>query len=853
MSPEYILKNFFGFDKFRLSQKEIIDSIIAGNNVLAVLPTGGGKSLCYQIPALLTESLSIVISPLIALMKDQVDSINKKEKVAAYINSTLSHKEIQAVINDIYKKKIKILYLSPEKLDNIQFAETIKSLNPYYLFVDEAHCISEWGHNFRPSYRKIKLFAEYIGIKHISAFTATATEEVRKDIIEQLGLHNAKVFVAGFERNNFYLNVIKTKDKKETILKLISSDSIPAIIYTATRKLAEELFENLKLHKFNCTFYHAGLNSTVRRIIQDDFLEGRINLIIATKAFGMGIDKSDIRTVIHYNLPSNIENYYQEIGRAGRDGNPAYIYLLFDENDISIQEYFIKNSFPTKTQIETVYNAICDYGRVALNSKSDTQIPIDNNLLSFLISKGINKTLLDSSIKILEDSNYLKILPEFLQKHSAQILPDAKKLNLIVNKINNNELKNIILFLTREYGDKIFRNKVNLNLLHLSEILNCEIEVLINYLELLSDAGILLYEQPSKFTTVSLTKERIKSEYLQLDLTKTEVLYNHYKNKLHEMINYVNSNDCRFSFILRYFGESIDNYKCGKCDNCTGQNNTIFSQDYLKNHIITTLEITKRKITKKELIEILKGKNIKYQNFPSYGTCIHYSSKEIESALDILKEEEKIFINNELIIPKSTNSKLFDIDNNSNINYEEQLELFNRLRQIRKEASEKFNQPVQIICPDETLRLISKIRPKTFSELINIDGFNKRMFNKVGEEFLRAIKEFENCKKIKNKIEEKNLSLSSYQILELIQKKYSLEEIASLTKLPESIISIQIEILLEAIPQLEINSLFEKGELEKIYKKIDEGYFDLKELRKALDEKISYAKLRIALAKRRVS
>ena len=279
-----ILKKYFGYSSFKSVQKEIISSIINGEKVLAVLPTGAGKSLCYQIPAIMGESFSIVISPLIALMKDQVDSLNKNEELAAFINSSLDFPESEKVLYKINNGKIKLLYVSPEKLANNYFVQRLKKLKPNYLFIDEAHCISQWGHNFRPNYRRIMEFAEFIGIKNVSAFTATATPIVQKDIVEQLGMENPQIFVSGFERDNLFLDVAHTKHKKEKTLKLLKENLQPAIVYTSTRKNAEELNDYVNLNGISAEYYHAGLPSGQRKIIQDDFLAGRLNIIIATNA-----------------------------------------------------------------------------------------------------------------------------------------------------------------------------------------------------------------------------------------------------------------------------------------------------------------------------------------------------------------------------------------------------------------------------------------------------------------------------------------------------------------------------------------------------------------------------------------
>ncbi|MEO8230851.1 MAG: RecQ family ATP-dependent DNA helicase, partial [Ignavibacteriota bacterium] len=279
------LTKYFSHKEFRSGQQEIIDEIMDSKNVLAVLPTGAGKSICFQIPALISDNYSIVISPLIALMKDQVDSLNRSTEIAAFINSTQSYYETEKVLQDIHFGKIKIVYVAPERLENPEFASRLKNLNPKFLFIDEAHCISEWGHNFRPSYTKLKDFIEFTGIKNISAFTATATPEVVKDIVKQLGLKNAKVIIKGFERENLFLNVEITKQKKERCLQLVHQFKSPAIIYTSSRKKAEELAEYLKHNKIKCEYYHAGLNPIIRKKIQEDFIEDRLPVIIATNAF----------------------------------------------------------------------------------------------------------------------------------------------------------------------------------------------------------------------------------------------------------------------------------------------------------------------------------------------------------------------------------------------------------------------------------------------------------------------------------------------------------------------------------------------------------------------------------------
>ncbi len=857
MTAKEALEQYFGFKDFRPGQQEIISSILEGKNVLAILPTGGGKSICYQIPALISPSFSIVISPLIALMKDQVDSINKRENIAAFVNSSLEFREAEKILQSVSQGQIKLLYLSPEKIDNKQFAERIRFLNPSYIFVDEAHCISEWGHNFRPSYRKIKQFIEFLGIDNISAFTATATNDVRKDILEQLGMKNPKVFVRGFERKNLHLNVVYTKQKKEAVIKLLNKDSLPAIIYTATRKHTEEVNEFLRLNGLDSAYYHAGLAPEMRRIIQDDFINDRVKIVAATNAFGMGIDKSDIRTVIHYDIPGNIENYYQEIGRAGRDGNDSNIFLLYQERDRLIHEFFIKNSFPSKEQIQITYDAICDYGNVALGF-IQSEIPIDKNLLSFLAGKDINRSIAEASIRQLEDSGYITSLSEFRKKHFMQFAVDPEKLNSFLKNFTDNELKDLVLILIKEYGSSIFRHKTLLNITRLSQLLNTDIHEITNELAKLNQSGLIIYEEPSRFPTVDVITPRIRSEELKLNYQKLSQLYNHSIEKLDKMIGYVSADKCRFNYILNYLGEDNKAYKCGKCDVCKGLVYSNGNSDYFESHILETLVEFDNGIKLKDLFDILTGNSKKdtHRKISTYGSCTHNNKIEFNSALDRLKLFDKIILDNGYIkiIKDETLPKHNDSDSIENeADYEEGLKLFNLLRQIRKEAAHRFNQPPHMICPDNIVREIAVKRPHSFSEMMDINGFNKRMFNKIGEEFLNAIKESVDSSSLNKKLRHKKIPDNIKQVLELAQKKYTLNDIASLTKLPESVVSIQIETLLEIFPELETEHFFDAGEHSKIQAKIDEGVLDIKLLKESLDGKISYAKLRIALAKKRVN
>nr|WP_084115109.1 DNA helicase RecQ [Clostridium acidisoli] len=339
-----VLNEYYGYKDFRKSQKSVIDSILCKKDTLAVMPTGGGKSICYQIPALLFDGITIVISPLISLMKDQVDNIKDLGISAEYINSSLSSNKIQEITEKLNEDKIKLLYLAPERLEASEFCEFMKKLNISQIAVDEAHCVSQWGHDFRTSYRYIGSFIGSLPKRPVvSAFTATATEEVRKDIVKLIELNEPEVFISGFDRENLKINVLKIPNRLKYVLNYISENKDQSgIIYVSTRKEADHIYENLIENNISAARYHAGLPDAERKQNQEDFVYDRINVMVATNAFGMGIDKSNVRFVIHYNMPKNIEGYYQEIGRAGRDGEKSECILLFSAQDIITQKYLIE-------------------------------------------------------------------------------------------------------------------------------------------------------------------------------------------------------------------------------------------------------------------------------------------------------------------------------------------------------------------------------------------------------------------------------------------------------------------------------------------------------------------------------
>ena len=560
IQPEQWLGNF-GLDGFRPGQQNVIEAILSGRDTLCIMPTGGGKSLCFQLPTIAREGVTIVISPLIALMKDQVDSLLERGIPATFINSTLSLDEQQARIADMVAGKHKLVYIAPERLRSSSFMRSVQRTKIQLLAVDEAHCISQWGHDFRPDYARLGRFRERLGNPQTVALTATATSLVQADISKILRLKEPAKFVTGFARTNLALSVKSPKgnvEKDQSLVRFLKSHPGCGIIYASTRKSCEKLIELLSEEiDRSVAFYHAGLPIDMRRKVQEKFMSGEIEIIVATNAFGMGIDKSDLRFVIHYNLPGSIEAYYQEAGRAGRDGKPSECLMLYSYQDKFIQEFFIENSYPSKDTVREVYSYLC----------SINKDPIEMTLQEVKDDLGlqIGTTGIATCENLLEKSGAIERLDSRQNAAGIRIDSDMKTLIDLLPRNARNQ-RHVMRGLERVVGD-LRHERVMFQPKWLAETLEMKWEAVNRTIKQLIKLPMVDYVPPFRGRAIHVKNRRTKFSELKIDFDELARRQKAEHDKLDSVIRLATTRRCRQLEILEYFGDP-DRKRCGNCDNC---------------------------------------------------------------------------------------------------------------------------------------------------------------------------------------------------------------------------------------------------------------------------------------------
>jgi ATP-dependent DNA helicase RecQ len=675
------LRKSFGYDDFRPGQDEALAAVLSGRDAVVILPTGGGKSLCFQVPALMLPGITVVVSPLISLMKDQVDALTARGLPAAFINSTLTSAEAADRFNRAARGELKLLYVAPERFDFGNTAERLRDMGVSLLAVDEAHCVSEWGHDFRPSYLRMAAVRERLGDPPTVALTATATPEVRRDIAQQLHLRDAVTVITGFDRRNLHYHVVPTRtdaQKDAALVDILREKEGQAIIYAATRKAVERVSGVLERAGIPVATYHAGLDDEHRHEVQDAFMNEEKRAIVATNAFGMGIDKRNVRLVIHHAMPGTLEAYYQEAGRAGRDGQHSDCFLLHAFPDRFTHEFFIKGANPDRKLVEQVYDLL----RRRADSTGLVRATPDD-IVGWVRDKVSNKEV-ESALRILQRGEALRIEQDTASVAFVRLLATPERIKRELDDDHRLE-REFLRDLWRLAGKRLNEGAaIDLDALppHYGGASGA-----IPLLESLEARQFVEYERTGGGIRMTAPREplsRFKVDFAALDRRRNADLA-----KLDAVQKYAYAPGCRRAFILRYFGDPAANAPCSGCDNCLG----------IK-HAAPEPEASLRSVPK-----------------PSRGGRAARRSGSGDRA--------------ELVTRVSDEPTLGPED----------AELFAALKRLRSTIAREEQVPAYVVFPDRTLAELAMRKPRTLSAMESVRGIGPTKLDKYGQRFLDVVRD----------------------------------------------------------------------------------------------------------------
>ena len=787
MTPEHILKTRFGLPGFRPGQRKVIDSLLNGQSVVVTMPTGSGKSLCYQLPALMVRGVTLVVSPLIALMKDQVDALKRLDIPATYINSTLSWNDTLERFSDIKAGNTPLVYVAPERFYSNNFLQLIKSVEISLFIVDEAHCISQWGHDFRPSYLRLKDAIRAVGNPPVGAFTATATPDVRRDIRAQLKMTDAVEIVTGFDRPNLKYVALYLKndqEKEEELLRILPTIPGTGILYVGTKKLVNRLTTILEAEGYSVTGYHGGMEKAERERAQNDWVAGKKAIIVATNAFGMGIDKPDVRFVIHFTMPGTIEAYYQESGRAGRDGITSYCVSFSSYGDVRLQEFFIDNAHPPREVIIEIYEF--------LFSLKQRDIYLTHKEIAEKMGGRVKEMMIGPALSIMERAGLMERLNRNDHLMEIELLTDANAMAKVKRDTHQGIVLRELQRLIPDPDLPVMRLRPE-TIIRACGLTRAQTSVTLMNLE---KKGLIKYKPPFRGRGVRLTSQRMPVAELPIDFETIEKHRKYQLEQLSGMQKYYFINGCRRNYLLQYFGEPRRSESCRGCDVClhwkspaeskgrektgkrSGNGSKRGVQPDVKKLALDILNFAQEvdgEFGGGVLAKTLAGSRskrlpTKLVNGEWYGKYAHLTRKLISEILNRMEKQgyfhrtptkyPTLFLSPKGKEVLSGDRSLADLENDVAPNKDTpgttiepvarlqadqpedafDVKLFEQLKSLRRTLSN--GRPAYTVFPDKVLKDMCRYFPGTMDEFALIKGVGTIKLKKYGPAFVRAIVEY---------------------------------------------------------------------------------------------------------------
>ncbi len=564
-TPREVLEKYWGYPSFRPLQEEAIEAVLSGRDALVLLATGGGKSLCYQVPAIMLEGLTLVVSPLIALMKDQVERLKRQGVKAEALHSGLERRELEQILERALDGQLKLLYLSPERLATERFLQRVRYLNIALVAVDEAHCISQWGYDFRPSYLNIAALRQHLPGVPFMALTATATKRVMVDIREKLEFEAGAVTIKSpYYRSNLSLNVFEEENKLGKLLNICTKLAGTGIVYVRNRRQTLLIAEYLTRRGVTAAAYHAGMDASLRQVTQEEWLADKYRVIVATNAFGMGIDKADVRFVVHMDMPDALEAYYQEVGRAGRDGKPGYAVLLYNTSDFEMLDHQYEIAYPPVDYIRRVYDKLGRYLNIAIGARQEEPVPFELDAFAVWLKEDSAK--IGSVLRLLRQEELVAFTEGIYQPATLQIKVSGREI-LQIRK-DRPSFDALLSTLLRRY-EGLYTVRTRISLSNLAKVLKLDEAEIERRLKQLHELGVVDYRRAGVRPEIIWLQPRVEQHLLAIDKKRYKFRAGVAAENVKKMKRYVGLDTCRYAYILRHFGEE-GKTKCGTCDVCMG-------------------------------------------------------------------------------------------------------------------------------------------------------------------------------------------------------------------------------------------------------------------------------------------